>query len=51
MRAYLNGHRSKASGAIYNRRHIKEVSDRAIRHVQESLTNSANESERDNEVD
>lgn len=37
VRAFLNGHRSKASGAAYNRRHIREASDRAARHVQAEL--------------
>lgn len=34
VRAFLNGHRSKASGATYNRRHIREASDKAARQVQ-----------------
>lgn len=34
VRAFLNGHRSKASGAMYNRRHIREASDKAARQVQ-----------------
>ncbi|MDR2215742.1 MAG: site-specific integrase [Nevskiaceae bacterium] len=37
VRAFLNGHRSRASGAAYNRRHICEASDRAIRLVQAQL--------------
>ena len=37
MRAYLNGHRSKASGAAYNRRHIREAGDKAARMVQEGM--------------
>lgn len=35
VRAFLNGHRSKASGAVYNKRHIREASDKAARQVQE----------------
>ena len=38
VRAFLNGHRDKASGAGYNRRHIRETSDAAIRQVQAGLT-------------
>lgn len=38
VRAFLNGHRSKASSAIYNRRHIREKSDVAARAVQSGLT-------------
>jgi len=34
VRAFLNGHRSKASGATYNQRHIREASDKAARQVQ-----------------
>ena len=34
IRASLNGHRNKASGASYNRRHTREASDRAARQVQ-----------------
>ena len=37
VRAFLNGHRNKASGAAYNRRHILEASDEAIRQVQAGL--------------
>jgi integrase len=37
VRAFLAGHRSKASGAIYNRRHVREASDRAARQVQAEL--------------
>lgn len=45
VRAYLNGHRSKASGAAYNRRHIREASDKAARQVQAGLTRSESASE------
>lgn len=38
VRAFLNGHRNKASGATYNRRHTRETSDKAIRQVQASLS-------------
>jgi len=37
IRAFLNGHRSKASAAVYNRRHTREASDKAIRQVQGGL--------------
>lgn len=37
VRAHLNGHRSKASGEVYNRRHIREVSGKAARKVQAAL--------------
>jgi len=37
MRAYLNGHRSKASAAAYNQRHIREAADQAIRELQSGL--------------
>lgn len=40
VRAFLNGHRNKASGAAYNRRHIRETSDDAIRQVQTGLMRS-----------
>jgi len=45
VRAFLNGHRSKASGAAYNRRHIRETSDKAARQVQAGLTRSESASE------
>ena len=37
VRAFLNGHRNKASGAAYNRRHVRETADEAIRRVQAGL--------------
>jgi integrase len=37
VRAFLNGHRSKTSGTAYNRRHIREASDKAARQVQAGL--------------
>lgn len=40
VRAFLNGHRSKASGAAYNLRHLREASDKAIRQVQAGLHRS-----------
>lgn len=40
MRAYLNGHRSTASAAVYNRRHVREESDRAVRELQAGLLGS-----------
>lgn len=38
MRAFLNGHRNKQSGAVYNRRHVRETSDRAARQVQAEIS-------------
>lgn len=40
VRAFLNGHRNKSSGATYNRRHVRETSDQAIRQVQAGLIRS-----------
>lgn len=37
MRAFLNGHRSIASGATYNKRHIREEADHAARGVQSGI--------------
>lgn len=37
VRAFLNGHRSRASGAAYNRRHVREASEKAARLVQAAL--------------
>jgi integrase len=37
VRAFLNGHRSRASGAAYNRRHVREISEKAVRQVQNEL--------------
>lgn len=37
IRAFLNGHRSNASGAAYNKRHIREEADRAARGVQSGI--------------
>lgn len=45
VRAFLNGHRSKVSGAAYNRRHIRESSDKAARQMQAGLTRSERASE------
>lgn len=49
VRAFLNGHRSKASGAVYNKRHIRETSDKAIRHLQAGLKGNIKDSLEDNE--
>ena len=49
VRAFLNGHRSKASGAAYNRRHIREASDKAVRLVQAGLKRSEGSSEESDE--
>jgi integrase len=40
VRAFLNGHRNKTSGNVYNRRHIREVSDKAARQVQAGMKRS-----------
>jgi integrase len=37
IRAFLNGHWNKASGAVYNKRHVREVSDAAVRELQSGL--------------
>lgn len=34
MRAFLNGHRSVASGQVYTRRHVREQADLAVRGLQ-----------------
>lgn len=49
VRAFLNGHRNKASGAAYNHRHIREASDKAVRRVQVGLSGQGKASEGDNE--
>ncbi len=49
VRAFLSGHRSKASGAIYNRRHVREISDRAVRQVQAGLQRKEGKKEGDDE--
>lgn len=49
VRAFLNGHRDKASGAVYNRRHIRETSDKAVRQVQAGLKARGKESEEDHD--
>jgi integrase len=47
IRAFANGHRSKASGAAYNQRHIRERADVAIRQIQNGMTSSALEKDDD----
>jgi len=37
IRAFLNGHRSVASGATYNKRHIREQADSAVRGIQSAM--------------
>ncbi|WP_234500159.1 site-specific integrase [Stenotrophomonas maltophilia] len=49
VRAFLNGHRSRASGATYNRRHIREASDKAVRQVQTGLKRRENAKENDDD--
>ena len=41
VRAFLNGHRHRASGATYNRRHVREVSNEAARSLQEKMMRPA----------
>lgn len=45
IRASVNGHRSKTSAATYNRRHIREASDRAVRQLQAELARKEKEEE------
>lgn len=47
IRAFANGHRNRASGAIYNRRHIREASDKAARQVQVRLNQNIEKKESD----
>jgi len=49
VRAFLNGHRSKTSGAAYNRRHVREASDKAARLVQAGLKRGEDVKENDDE--
>lgn len=49
VRAFVNGHRNRASGEVYNRRHIREVSDNAVRQLQVGLTRSEGGPESDDE--
>ena len=51
VRAHINGHRSRSSGAAYNRRHIREMSDQAIRHVQTGLTTNPKRNEDEDGTD
>lgn len=37
LRAFLNGHHSRASAAVYNQRHIRELSFDAVRQVQAEM--------------
>ena len=37
LRAYINGHRDKESGATYIQRHVREESDKAARKVQSEM--------------
>ena len=47
VRAFLNGHRNRASGAPYNQRHIREASDKAARQVQAGHHKRSENSEED----
>lgn len=46
IRAFLNGHRNKGSGAVYNRRHVREESDRAARQLQAELGKNVGKEEK-----
>lgn len=37
VRAFLNGHRSTASGEIYNQRHVRERADEVVRQLQSQM--------------
>ncbi len=37
IRAFLNGHRSRASGQVYNQRRVRELGDAAMRRIHEEL--------------
>jgi integrase len=37
VRAFLNGHWNRSSGAVYNQRHVREVSNAAVRELQSGL--------------
>lgn len=41
VRAFLNGHRHRASGAAYNRRHVREASHKAARNLQYEIIRKA----------
>lgn len=45
LRAYLNGHRSKKSGAVYNRRHVRREGKRALQDLQKELMAKDSQSE------
>ncbi len=44
IRAYLNGHRSLKSGEVYNRRHVREVSNQIARELQQDLMDRSRQS-------
>jgi integrase len=48
IRAFANGHRSRASGQRYNRRRVREATDRAVRQVQSTLERSAKKTDESN---
>lgn len=41
MRAFLNGHRSNASGRFYTQRHVRQQADRAARQLQAGITGAS----------
>lgn len=51
VRAFLNGHRSKSSGIRYNKRHIREATDRAVRQVQSGLKRPSEKAEGSDDAD
>ena len=51
VRAFVNGHRSKASADTYNQRHVREVADRAIREVQSGMRSIGSTGRKSNDDD
>ena len=49
IRAFANGHRSKASGKRYNKRRVREATDRAVRQVQSALERPTNKTDESND--
>ena len=50
MRADLNGHRSLKSGEAYNRRHVREATDRAVLGTQQRQWDRGTQSKADNDA-
>lgn len=51
MRAFVNGHRSNASGRFYTQRHVRQQADRAVRQLQAGITGTLAAKGTDNESD